>query len=90
LAADFQLSFSHRPGYDSSAYFANHGEPLAAGTRARMESILGTRVGDVRIHRGPQAEHAAALVEAPAFAVGNDVVVGAGIDEAVRQANAGA
>ena len=52
------------------------GEPLAAPTRARLESTLGARLGDVRIHRGPAAERAAAAVGAPAFSVGQDIVLG--------------
>jgi hypothetical protein len=68
-------------GHTSPGY----GEPLAGITRARLESILGTRLGDVRIHRGPAAERAAAAVGALAFTVGQDIVLGTAACEATLQ-----
>ncbi|MFT4102490.1 MAG: DUF4157 domain-containing protein [Burkholderiaceae bacterium] len=53
------------------------GAPLAAAARARIESILGAPLGNVRIHRGSAAERAAAAVGAAAFTIGQDIVLGA-------------
>ncbi|EAR22276.1 eCIS core domain-containing protein [Nitrococcus mobilis] len=76
-AARFRHDFSRIPIYQKGNQQSGGGEPLATITRARLESILGTRVGDVRIHRGPAAERAATAVGAPAFTVGQDIVLGA-------------
>jgi hypothetical protein len=59
------------------------GEPLAGPERTRTEARLRTDAGGVRIHRGPEAERAAAGLGAQAFAVGQDVVLGGGADERV-------
>lgn len=54
------------------------GEALEPGVRAEMQAQLGASFGDVRVHRGPAAEAAAASLDARAFTVGRDVVFGAG------------
>ncbi len=54
------------------------GEALDATVRAQMQAQLGASFGDVRVHRGPAAEAAAASVDARAFTVGRDVVFGTG------------
>jgi hypothetical protein len=54
------------------------GQPLDAGTRARMESRLGVDLGRVRIHADAQAARSAEAVEALAYTVGDDVVFAAG------------
>jgi hypothetical protein len=54
------------------------GQPLDAGTAARMSSALGTDVGTARIHTGTVAARKAADAGAVAFAVGHNVVLGPG------------
>jgi hypothetical protein len=54
------------------------GRPLDPATRAFMEPRFGRGFGDVRIHTGPQADTAAASVQARAFTVGGDLVFAAG------------
>lgn len=54
------------------------GQPLDPATRAFMEPRFGRDFGDVRIHDGPQADAAAASVQARAFTVGRDLVFAAG------------
>src|SRR5882724_10131173 len=56
----------------------NQGEALDPAVRADMQAQLGAPFADVRVHRGPTAEAAAASVDARAFTVGRDVVFGAG------------
>jgi len=53
--------------------------PLDAETRAALESELGRDLAQVRVHEGPQARTAAADLQASAFTVGRDVVLGAGV-----------
>ncbi|HET7461253.1 MAG TPA: DUF4157 domain-containing protein [Longimicrobium sp.] len=57
---------------------ATGGRPLEAGTRERMEEGLGADLGGVRVHTDGQAAESARAVNAHAYAVGNDVVFGAG------------
>ena len=54
------------------------GQPLDAGTRARMESRLGVDLSRVRIHADAQAARSAEDVDALAYTVGEDVVFAAG------------
>lgn len=54
------------------------GAPLNEGLRTDMESRFGEDFGDVRVHSGSAAETSAASVQAKAYTVGNDVVLGAG------------
>jgi hypothetical protein len=54
------------------------GEPLDAGTAARMGASYGTDFSDVRVHRGPAASRSAASLEARAYTIGNDIVAGEG------------
>jgi hypothetical protein len=54
------------------------GEPLAAPLRAFFGGRFGHDLGGVRVHRGAEAEHAAAAVDAAAYAVGSHVVFGRG------------
>jgi hypothetical protein len=53
------------------------GEPLDAGTAARMAGVIGADVSGARIHSGPIAHAKAAEAGAMAFAVGQNVVLGA-------------
>lgn len=48
--------------------------PLDPATRASMEQTLSHHLDDVRIHTGPDAEAAAAALEAEAFTSGRDLV----------------
>ncbi len=54
------------------------GQPLAADTRSRVGTGLGTDFGDVRIHTGERAARAADALQARAYTIGNDIVFGAG------------
>lgn len=54
------------------------GRPLDAETRAFMEPRFGYDFSDVRVHAGGQAARSARSVKAQAYAVGNDLVFGAG------------
>lgn len=54
------------------------GEPLDAGTRAMMETHLGSDFGDVRVHTDSAASDSARAVNAQAYTVGNDVVFQSG------------
>jgi Domain of unknown function (DUF4157)/Papain fold toxin 1, glutamine deamidase len=52
------------------------GQSLDGDTRTFMESRFGHDFADVRLHSGSLAAHAAAAVQAKAFTVGKDVVLG--------------
>src|SRR6266850_841193 len=54
------------------------GQPLDPATRGFMESRFGHDFGQVRIHNDEQAARSARLVDARAYTVGRNVVVGAG------------
>ena len=54
------------------------GRPLDAETRAFMEQRLGSDLSRVRVHHDARAAESARAVSARAFAVGQDVVFGAG------------
>ena len=54
------------------------GAPLDAATRAQMEASFGHDFSGVRVHTGARAASASQAVGAQAFAVGSDVVFGAG------------
>ncbi len=53
------------------------GSPLSEGLRTDMEQRFGEDFGDVRLHTGAAAQESAASVQANAYTVGNDVVLGA-------------
>ncbi|HVZ41160.1 MAG TPA: DUF4157 domain-containing protein [Candidatus Kapabacteria bacterium] len=54
------------------------GSPLPPDVRSRMEEAFGEDVAHVRVHTNDEAAHLAAEEDARAFAVGSDVVFGAG------------
>jgi len=54
------------------------GSPLDAATRAQMEPRFGHSFANVRVHADGRAAESAAAVGAHAYAVGSDVVFGAG------------
>jgi hypothetical protein len=56
------------------------GRPLGADVRADMESRLGHDFGGVTVHSGHEAAQSAAAVNANAYTVGSDIVLGDGID----------
>lgn len=58
------------------------GSALPAATRAGMEARFGTDFGAVRLHTGAAAAESAHSVQAKAYTVGEDVVLGAGVDPA--------
>ena len=54
------------------------GRPLEPGVRAGMESSFGHDFSTVRVHSGDEASLMAQRVQARAYAVGHDIVLGAG------------
>jgi len=54
------------------------GQPLDGATRGRMENAFGTSFADVRTHTDTEAARLASRENASAFAVGNQIVFGAG------------
>jgi len=58
------------------------GSALPAATRAGMEARFGADFGGVRLHTGAAAAESAQGVQAKAYTVGDDVVLGAGVDPA--------
>jgi hypothetical protein len=52
--------------------------PLDAGVRSFFEPRLGADLSHVRVHTGPEAARSADALDARAYAVGRDVVFGAG------------
>lgn len=56
------------------------GSTLPAETRAGMEAHFGTDFGGVRMHTGESAAASARSVQAQAYTVGEDVVLGDGVD----------
>lgn len=54
------------------------GQPLPETALRRMESSFGQDFTDVRIHSGGDAEASARAVQAKAYTVGNDIVLGEG------------
>ncbi len=61
-----------------SASIPNATGSLDGVTRGRMESALGTQLGDVKVGTGGESAEAASQLGARAFAVGNQVHFGAG------------
>ncbi|MEP6695765.1 MAG: DUF4157 domain-containing protein [Pseudonocardiales bacterium] len=56
------------------------GSALPSATRAGMEARFGADFGGVRLHTGGAAAASAHSVQAKAYTVGDDVVLGAGVD----------
>ena len=54
------------------------GQPLSAPVRQRMEASFGTDFSDVRVHAGGSAATSAQAVDAHAYTVGNEIVLGDG------------
>jgi hypothetical protein len=54
------------------------GQSLPGELRGQFEQSLGTDLGGVRVHTGPDAAAAAQALDARAYAVGQDVFMGAG------------
>ena len=54
------------------------GAPLPPAVRERMESSFGTDFSDVRVHSGGGAAASARAVDAHAYTVGNEIVLGDG------------
>ncbi len=54
------------------------GQPLDPATRAFMEPRFGHGFSRVRVHSGPAAEQSARDVNAHAYTMGHDIVLGAG------------
>jgi hypothetical protein len=73
----FDISSPEEARSTATAGPVRGGAPLSGSVRSTIESILGTPVGPVRIHRGPAAERAAAAYRTTAFTYGQDVVLGA-------------
>jgi len=54
------------------------GAPLDAASRERMEASFGQDFSDVRVHSGGSAAASARAIDAHAFTVGNEIVLGDG------------
>ncbi|MCB0256857.1 MAG: DUF4157 domain-containing protein, partial [Anaerolineae bacterium] len=54
------------------------GRPLEAGTKGRIESMLGADLSAVRVHTNGHAAQQATSLQARAFTVGHDVAFGSG------------
>ena len=54
------------------------GQPIDAPVRQRMESSFGTDFSDVRVHTDPSAAASARAVDAHAYTVGHEIVLGEG------------
>lgn len=54
------------------------GQPLDAPVRQRMEASFGADFSDVRVHTGASAAASAKAVDAHAYTVGNEIVLGEG------------
>jgi hypothetical protein len=54
------------------------GQPLESPVRQRMEASFGTDFSDVRVHAGGSAAASARAVDAHAYTVGNEIVLGEG------------
>jgi len=54
------------------------GQPLEAPVRQRMEASFGADFSDVRVHAGGSAAASARAVDAHAYTVGNEIVLGDG------------
>jgi hypothetical protein len=54
------------------------GRPLDPAARARFEGLTGHELSRVRVHDGAAASESARVLQARAFAVGDDIVFGAG------------
>jgi peptidoglycan hydrolase-like protein with peptidoglycan-binding domain len=79
---------SHLPPSVTHAIQGGGGERLPDANRAHMESALGADLSGVRIHRDPDAAHAAHDISARAFTVGQDIYFGAGqYDPGTKQGN---
>jgi hypothetical protein len=84
IAHDFSRVPAHTdPDRDLQSFHG--GEPLSTRDRIGVESRLGTRVGDVRVHRGPLADRMTAAMRVPAFTVGRNVVLDGTIDTSTRR-----
>ena len=59
---------------------SSSGEALGAPVRSEMEAALGADFSDVRVHRGGEAASSASSVQARAYTVGSDVVLGDDVD----------
>lgn len=56
---------------------AEPGQPLDAAIRGDLEAHYGHGLGEVRVHTGAAATRSARDIDAPAYSVGNHVVLGA-------------
>ena len=56
------------------------GQALDKETRSHMEGAMGHDFSDVRLHSGGEAAQSAVSVQASAYTVGNDIVLGNSID----------
>ncbi len=60
------------------------GQPLPAALRSRLEAGLGHDFSRVRVHDGHRAAHLSSRLDAQAFTIGRDVVLGGPLDSADR------
>ncbi|MFD1213816.1 DUF4157 domain-containing protein [Arthrobacter sp. GCM10027362] len=62
---------THAPAWPEAAL--GPGQPLPDDLRERLEQSFGTGLGQVRIHRGPEAARWAGLIDARAFTAGRHI-----------------
>src|SRR5215470_10312263 len=73
------MSPKHNPAVEAvRSAVQQPGEQLDSHTRDTMQPLYGFDFSQVRIHRGPHAEHAAQAAGATALTTGNHVVLGPG------------
>jgi hypothetical protein len=66
------------PGQVVHDVLRSPGRPLDTGVRGEMEARLGADFSTVRLHTGPAASRSAAQLDASAYTVGENVVLGGG------------
>jgi hypothetical protein len=66
------------PGLEAVRELRQGGERLPETTRRDFEGRFGYDFGRVRLHRGPKAERATRAVNARAYTLGNNIVLGKG------------
>ncbi|HEY0804660.1 MAG TPA: DUF4157 domain-containing protein, partial [Pseudonocardiaceae bacterium] len=77
-AADPDLETDQSPGEVVHDVLRAPGHPLGSAVRGDMEARLGADFSTVRLHTGPTASRSAAELNASAYTVGENVVLGGG------------
>jgi len=80
LRPDGVLALQRSAGNAAVAGLLSGGGALGPDLRGDMEGRLGHDFGDVRVHSGSEANAAAASMDAQAYTIGSDIVLGNGVD----------